>query len=66
VEAVIPDIITLMRPEDGSVAGLDDLWVGNTLDIVVLPAHSIWYSPEGIELVGPDSAHLWLRGRERG
>lgn len=63
VVAVMPDIITMLRPDDASIASLDDLWVGNTIDIVVLPAASPWYSPEGIDLVGPDALHLWLRSR---
>ncbi|QPZ38396.1 DUF917 domain-containing protein [Paramicrobacterium chengjingii] len=63
VVAVIPDIITMLRPEDASVASLDDLWVGNMLDIVVLPAAPQWYSPEGTALVGPDALHLWLRSQ---
>lgn len=64
VEAVVPDIITLLRPEDGSVASLEDLWVGNTLDIVVLPAAQQWYTPEGMALVGPAALNIWVRGRE--
>lgn len=63
VVAVMPDIITLLRPEDASVAGLEDLWVGNTLDITVLPGPAPWYSERGIDLVGPDALHLWLRSR---
>ncbi len=63
VEAVVPDIITMLRPEDGSVASLEDLWVGNTLDIIVLPAADQWYTPAGMELVGPAALHVGLRGR---
>ena len=63
VVAVMPDIITLLRPEDASVAGLNDLWVGNTVDIAILSAAPQWYSPEGIDLVGPDALHLWLQAR---
>lgn len=63
VEAAVPDIITMLRPEDASVASLDDLWVGNTLDIVILPAAERWYTPAGIELGGPGAHHVLLRGR---
>lgn len=63
VVAAMPDIITMLKPEDGSVAGLHDLWVGNTIDIVVLPGAKPWYTPAGIQLVGPDSLHLWLQAR---
>lgn len=47
VRAVSPDIITLLHPEDCSVASLDDLWTGNVIDICVLPAARPWYTPEG-------------------
>lgn len=63
VVAVIPDIITLLHPEDASVASLDDLWVGNTLDIVVLPAAPQWYSPEGSALAGPNALTLWFQSQ---
>lgn len=55
VRAVVPDMITMIRPEDGSVATLEDLWCGNTIDIVVMPAAKQWYSPEGIRLAGPSA-----------
>lgn len=63
VVSVVPDIITMLRPEDASVASLEDLWVGNTLDIVILPAAPQWYTPEGLELVGPAALHVWAKGR---
>lgn len=47
VRAVSPDIITLLRPEDCSVASLDDLWTGNVIDICILPAADPWYTPAG-------------------
>lgn len=63
VVSVVPDIITMLRPENASVASLDDLWVGNTLDIVILPAAPQWYTPAGLELVGPAALHVWAKGR---
>ena len=63
IDAVVPDIITMLRPEDASVASLEDLWVGNLLDIVVLPAAAQWYTPEGIQLVGPSAHDVRLSGR---
>jgi DUF917 family protein len=53
VQAIVPDVITLLRPDDASVAGLADLWVGNELDIISFPAAPQWYSPEGRALVEP-------------
>lgn len=58
VRAVVPDIITLLRPIDGSVAALEDLWTGNTVDIVVMPAAEPWYTPEGQLLAGPQAFNL--------
>lgn len=63
VEAVVPDIITILRPEDASVASLEDLWVGNTLDIVILPAADKWYTPAGIHLAGATAHHVALNRR---
>lgn len=65
-EAVIPDIITMLHPDDGRVASLDDLWVGNTLDLVVLPAAPQWYTPEGRRLAAPETLHSLLPDRGRG
>lgn len=64
-EAVIPDIITMLHPDDGRVASLDDLWVGNTLDLVVLPAAGQWYTPEGRRLAAPETLHSLLPDRGR-
>ncbi|KJL33883.1 DUF917 domain-containing protein [Microbacterium azadirachtae] len=64
-EAVIPDIITMLHPEDGRVASLDDLWAGNTLDLVVLPAAAQWYTPEGRRLAAPETMHAVLPDRRR-
>lgn len=62
VVAAVPDIITMLRPDDASVASLDDLWVGNVLDLVILPAPAPWYSERGMQLAGPAALHLWSRG----
>ena len=65
VDAVIPDIITMLHPEDGRVASLEDLWVGNTLDLVVLPAAAQWYTPAGRRLAAPETLHGLLPDRGR-
>ncbi|MCS5732855.1 DUF917 domain-containing protein [Herbiconiux daphne] len=53
IQAVMPDVITMVRPEDASVAGLDDLWVGNKLDLITFPAAAQWYTAAGRALVEP-------------
>lgn len=63
VRAVVPDLITMLRPEDGSVANLEDLWVGNTIDIVVMPGAERWYTPEGLRLAGPTAFNVLGQGR---
>lgn len=65
VEAVMPDIITLLDPANAQVAGFEDLWVGHRLDIMVLPAAPEWYTPEGLRLVGPRAHHIPLPERKR-
>jgi DUF917 family protein len=64
VHAVMPDIITMVRPGDASVASLEDLWVGNKLDLISFPAAPQWYSPEGRSLVEPMAVRIVGRGRE--
>lgn len=62
VRAAVPDIITMLRPGDGSVAALDDLWTGNTVDIVVVRAADPWYTREGLMLAGPQAFKLFGTG----
>lgn len=58
VQAMVPDIITMVRPEDASVASLEDLWVGNKLDLMSFPAAPQWYTPAGRALVEPMGMHI--------
>lgn len=53
VRAAVPDIMTILDARDGSPATLEDLWVGNTIDIFVMSADPAWYTPEGLRLAGP-------------
>ncbi|WP_167758150.1 DUF917 domain-containing protein [Microbacterium sp. dk485] len=63
VHAVMPDIITMVRPEDASVASLEDLWVGNKLDLMSFRAAAPWYTPEGRALVEPMAVRIVGRAR---
>jgi len=58
VQAMVPDVITMVRPEDASVANLDDLWVGNKLDLISFPAAPPWYTPAGRALIEPMAMHV--------
>lgn len=53
IRASVPDVITMLHSHDASPATIEDLWVGNMIDIVVMHADAAWYTPEGIGLAGP-------------
>jgi len=53
VAAAVPDIITLVDPERGAVVSLDDVRVGDVLDLLKTPADPKWYEPAGVSLAGP-------------
>jgi DUF917 family protein len=61
VQAQIPDIITLLHPGSGTVAGLEDLWAGNVLDVVVVANDAKWYSASGKRLARAAAEHLFSR-----
>lgn len=50
IAAVMPDITSLISSTTGEVADIDDLWVGNILDIVMLRGSERWYRPDGLAL----------------
>ncbi|MDR5701130.1 DUF917 domain-containing protein [Agromyces aerolatus] len=66
VQAIVPDIITMVRPEGAGVASLEDLWIGNKLDLISFPAAPQWYSPAGRAMVEPMATHVVgaTRGRD--
>jgi DUF917 family protein len=53
VAAAVPDIITLIDPEQGAVLSLDDVRVGDLIDVLKTPADPKWYTPSGLALAGP-------------
>ncbi|WP_291279887.1 DUF917 domain-containing protein [Galactobacter sp.] len=61
VRSIVPDIITLIRPDTGSVAALDDLWPGNTVDILTMSGPKQWYTPQGLDMAGPAAFNLLRR-----
>jgi DUF917 family protein len=44
----------------GELATLDSLQIGDLVDVLVTPADAIWYSPEGIRMVGLSSHNIPL------
>lgn len=53
--AAAPDLITLLDVDRGVIAPLDSLWPGDLVDVLVIPAHPVWYSAEALAMVGPAS-----------
>ncbi|MEH3077812.1 MAG: DUF917 domain-containing protein [Quadrisphaera sp.] len=58
--AAAPDLITLLDVERGVIAPLDSLWPGDLVDVLVIPAHPVWYSAEALTMVGPASHGITL------
>jgi DUF917 family protein len=47
-----PDLMCLIDVSRGALATLDSLEPGDLVDVLVTPADAIWYSPEGMAMVG--------------
>ncbi|GAA0462810.1 hypothetical protein Ade02nite_29410 [Paractinoplanes deccanensis] len=47
-----PDLMCLLDVSRGALATLDSLEPGDLIDVLVTPADAVWYSPEGMEMVG--------------
>lgn len=55
-----PDVICLLDPLRGRTVDLLDLQEGDTVDVLLLPAHERWHTPAGIERAGPAAFGLQL------
>jgi DUF917 family protein len=55
-----PDVICLLDPLRGRTVDLLDLREGDTVDVLLLPAHERWHTPAGIERAGPSAFGLQL------
>ncbi|HEY4421733.1 MAG TPA: DUF917 domain-containing protein [Pseudonocardia sp.] len=53
--AAAPDLICLIDVLRGELATLDSLEPGALVDVLVMPADAVWYSAEGLAMVGPAS-----------
>jgi uncharacterized protein len=58
--AAAPDLVCLVDVSRGELATLDSLEPGGLLDVLVTPANAVWYSPEGLAMVGPESHGIHL------
>jgi DUF917 family protein len=55
-----PDLLCLVDVTRGELATLDSLQIGDLVDVLVTPADAIWYSPEGMRMVGLSSHNIPL------
>ena len=60
VAAAVPDIVTLLDAEYGTVVSLDDVRLGTVLDVITIPAAPQWYSEAGLRLAGPRAFRIPL------
>ncbi|MCU1605064.1 MAG: hypothetical protein JWP46_1529 [Modestobacter sp.] len=55
-----PDLLCLFDVSRGEIASLDSLEPGDLVDVLVTPADAIWYSGEGMDMVGLGSHGIGL------
>jgi DUF917 family protein len=60
VAAAVPDIVSLLSSEHGTVISLDDVRVGNMLDVIAIPADAQWYTTAGLDLADPKAFNIPL------
>ena len=60
-----PDLVCLVDVSRGALATLDSLELGDLVDVIVTPADAIWYSTEGMEMVGLGSHGISLNHPRR-
>jgi DUF917 family protein len=53
--AAAPDLVCLVDILRGELSTLDSLEPGDVVDVLVMPADVVWYSAEGLAMVGPAS-----------
>jgi DUF917 family protein len=58
--AAAPDLLCLVDVSRGELATLDSLEPGDLLDVLVTRADAVWYSPEGLAMVGLSSHGIHL------
>jgi DUF917 family protein len=58
--AGVPDLLCLFDVSRGEIASLDSLEPGDLVDVLVTPAEAVWYSAEGMAMVGLASHGIGL------
>lgn len=65
IAAAVPDIVTLLNSEHGTVVNLDDVSVGHVVDVLKFAAAAQWYSEAGLNLAGPKAFGIPLEHPRR-
>jgi uncharacterized protein len=53
IAAAVPDIVSLLNSEHGTVVNIDDVRVGDVIDVLKITAAAQWYSKAGLDLAEP-------------
>jgi DUF917 family protein len=65
ITAAVPDMVTLLNSEQGTVVNLDDVQVGDVVDVLKLAAAPQWYSEAGLNLAEPKAFGIPLEHPRR-
>ena len=65
IAAAVPDIVSLLNSEYGTVVKVDDVRVGDVLDILKVAAAPQWYSEAGLNLTEPKAFGIPLEHPRR-
>jgi DUF917 family protein len=65
IAAAVPDMVTLLNSEHGTVVNLDDLRVGDVVDVLKIIAAPQWYSEAGLDLAEPKAFGIPLEHPKR-
>ena len=63
--AAAPDLLCLLDVSRGQIATLDSLEPGDLVDVLLTPADAVWYSAEGMAMVGLGSHGIGLEHPRR-
>lgn len=61
VSAAVPDIVTLLSSDYGTTVSLENIRVGNMIDVIVIRGSEKWYTPRGLQLAGPQAFNIPIR-----
>ncbi|MFB9909456.1 DUF917 domain-containing protein [Allokutzneria oryzae] len=53
VAAAVPDVLCLLDQREPHIVGLEQVAIGNDVDVLVMPADPLWHTRAGLALAGP-------------